>query len=143
MQLQTTSLANKIRSICNSLFYYSGWWCSFYFYDKMCATSFQYYYYRQNKLKEILTVGAMQEVGEVSVKRLVVRGLFPRITQMWQALLLFPHTSGACVPVTHTLEVAEAHSTDMGGHSTHADSRVEGKSIVQETGSLNRVSERG
>lgn len=76
----------------------------------MCATSFKYYFYRQNKLKEILTVGAMQDIGEVRVKRLIVRGLFPRITQMLQALLLFPHTSDACVPVTHTLEVAEAHT---------------------------------
>lgn len=61
----------------------------------------------------------MQDIGEVRVKRLIVRGLFPRITQMLQALLLFPQTSDACVPVTHTLEVAEAHTAQTWVGTVH------------------------
>lgn len=85
----------------------------------MCVTSLRYYSYRQKKLKEILTVGAMQEIGEVRVKRLKVRGLCPRTTQMRQTLFRFPRTSGACVPVTHTLEVAAAHTAQTWVGTVH------------------------
>lgn len=124
MQLQTTILANKIMFHLQFLILLHLQCLAFggaasTSMIKMNATSFKHYYYRQNKLKEILTVGAMQEVGEVRVKRLIVRGLFPRITQMWQALLLFAHTSGACVPDTQTREVVEAHTAQTWVGTVH------------------------
>lgn len=90
----------------------------------MCAASAKYYFYRQNKLKEKSTVGAMQKVGEVRVKRLIVRGIFHRIIQMLQAFFLFPHTSGACVPVTHTIEFAVAHTAETWVGTVHMQIEV-------------------
>lgn len=41
------------------------------------------------------------------------------ITKMCRPLFLFPHTSRACVPVTHTLEVAEAHTAQTWVGTVH------------------------
>lgn len=102
------------------------------------------YYYRQNKLKEILTVGAMQEVGEVKVKRRIVKGLFLCSHICGRLSFFFPsHIRCMCTSHPYSRGHKGTHSTDMDGCSTHADRSVEENSIVQETGSLNRVSERG